>query len=86
MSAKQRKRIIKCGLHEQRYTAVRIGSNRKTFAARSFEAAMDFARPKAGATIEVYAVCARDTTTAKLKVTKKAQSQLLRTFKYRGGK
>lgn len=84
-TAKQRKRRIKCGLHEQRYTAVRLGTTRKTFAARSFEAAMDFARPNRGAQVEVYAVCARDSATAKRKVARE-QSQLLRKFTYKGKK
>jgi len=83
VSKKQRKRIIKCGAHEQRYTAVRLGTNRKTFAAASFEAAMDFARPVKGATVEVYAVCARDSTTAKRKVARQ-DAQLLRHFTFKG--
>jgi hypothetical protein len=83
----QQKRAVRCSVGDQRFTVVRIGGpgSGDTHAGRSFEQAFRSASPDRGNAVEVFAVCAKDAGAARLLYDNKPR-QLLRRFRYKGGR
>jgi hypothetical protein len=83
----QRKRTLKCNVGEKRWTVVRVrGDAYDTTAGRSFEEAMRVAIPNRGDRVDVFAVCAGDAGAARLPSAYGKRGQLVKSFKYRGGR
>jgi hypothetical protein len=81
------RRTIKCGVGEKRFTVLRIDrSAYDTHAARSFERALALAQPNRGSTVDVFAVCASDAGAARLPSVYERRGELLRRFRYKGGR
>jgi hypothetical protein len=81
------RRTLRCDVNERRFTVIRIdGDPYDTHAGRSFESAWKLAIPDRGARVDVFAVCASDAGAARLPSAYTKRGQLLRTFRFKGGR
>lgn len=81
------RRTLRCNLNERRFTVLRVNHDLyDTHAGRSFEAALRLANPDRGATVEVFAVCARDGGEARMPFAYQKRGELLRKFRFKGGR
>jgi len=85
MANPQRKARPKCRIGQKRFTVVVINrDSHDSYAARSFERALNLAQPNRGSRVDVYVTCAKDAGEARMPSVYR-NGTLTRSFRYNRG-